>query len=92
MDREKIPFGEVTIDTLAELQAQADVRIASQKFAYLKAKGGVKLPSDLNWLNDVCWQVYVRERPLLGGNPTDAELKQLLSPSVTKVPLCNWKD
>ncbi len=92
MDREKIAFGTrgVTQAKLDELETKAEVRIASQKLAYLKANGGVKLPSDLKLLSDVCMQVYVYNRKFLGDNPTDEELKQLLPSGITKVDWCYW--
>lgn len=92
MDREKIAFGThgVTQAKLDELEARAMALIASQKYAYLKANGGAKYPSDLALLEDVCYQVYLYRRPLPGGNPTNEELKQLLPPGVTKVTGCKW--
>lgn len=92
MDREKIAFGThgVTQAKLDELEARAMALIASQKYAYLRANGGAKYPSDLALLEDVCYQVYLYRRPLPGGNPTNEELKQLLPPGVTKVTGCKW--
>lgn len=92
MDREKIAFGthDVTQEKLDELEAKAEVRIASQKLAYLMANGGAKLPSDIKLLKDVCAQVYVYKRKLLPNHPTDSELKQLLPPGVREVDYCLW--
>ncbi len=95
MDRNRIPFGASGLmpqDKFDQLVGMATERIASQKLAYLKAQGGVRFPSDLDLLGDVCWQVYKHKRSLLGYNPTDEELKQLLPPSITKVVGCEWKD
>lgn len=92
MDREKIAFGThgVTQVELDELETQAEVMIASQKLAHLKAKGGAKLPSDIKLLNEVCAQIYIYERKLLPSNPTSQELQQLLPSGVTKVEFCRW--
>ena len=92
--REKIEFSThgVTQANLDELKVKVRVRIASQKLAYLKAKGGAKLPSDIQLLEYICFEVYVYKRQLLGGNPTDAELKQLLPPGITKVTACLWDE
>ena len=82
----------VTQTQLVELKYKVRVRIASQKLAYLKARGGAKLPEDIQLLSYVCIEVYVYKHHLLGGNPTDAELKQLLPPGVTNVTGCWWKE
>ena len=95
MDREKIPFGTngvMSPEKLDQLVEMAEGRIASQKLAYLKAQGGVKFPSDLYLLQNICYQLYTDKRPILGSNPTVAELKQLLPPGITKVNQCEWKD
>lgn len=91
MNREKIAFGthDVTQSKLDQLKAQAEVKIANQQLAYLKAQGGAKLPSDLDLLEDVCYQVYVKKRAL-DGNPTEAELKRLVPQGVTYVAYCRW--
>ena len=93
MEREKIEFGahSVTEAELNELEAMAEARIATQKFEYLKAKGGAKLPAELAWLGEICEQVYLKKRPLVGGNPTDEELKRLLPPGVKAGDSCRWK-
>lgn len=95
MDREKIEFGTrgVTHGKLDELEELAQARIASQKFEYLKANGGAIFPSELELLNDVCRQVYFRGRWFLDSTPpTDAELKELLPPGVTKTDSCYWDE
>lgn len=94
MDRDKIPFGTaglMSVDQLNELADMAEGRIASQKLAYLKERG-IKFPSDIYLLQDICVQVYFHKRLFRDGNPTEAELKQLLPPGVTKLRQCDWKD
>ncbi len=93
MNREDIAFGTggMTMDEIDKLTTKAEVKIAGQKLAYLKANGGVKRPSDLELLQDVCEQVYLyKHRSLIEGTPTDEELKQLLPPGVTYVRWCHW--
>lgn len=92
MDREDIAFGVggVTLDDIEKLTLQAEIRIASQKFAYLKASGGAKRPSDLKLLEEVCEHVYFYKQKIIPNHPTDAELKQLRPPGVTKVLWCYW--
>jgi hypothetical protein len=95
MDRDNIPFGTsglMSQDRINQLVDMAEGRIASQKLTYLKMHGGVKFASDIDLLRDVCYQVYERRGLVLGGNPTEAELKQLLPAGVTKVRWCAWKD
>ena len=95
MDREKIPFGTngvMSPDMLDQLVDMGEKLIARQKFAYLKAQGGVKFPSDIYLLGSVCRNVYEYKQLLLSSNPTDAELKQLLPPGITKVYGCERKD
>lgn len=91
MDRENIAFAHgMTQVELDQLEIHAEVQIAFQKFNYLKAIGGVKRPSDLKLLEEVCRQVYYYEQKLLPNHPTDSELKQLRPPGVMKVNFCLW--
>ena len=95
INRENIAFDEVsfTKDDLEKLATIAELRIAGQKLAYLKANGGAKRPSDIELLKDVCREVYLYKRwSLREGIPTDEELKQLLPLGVTYVPWCHWPD
>ena len=94
MKDEDIAFGSggVTLDDIEKLMVRAEIRIASQKFAYLVSIGGVKRPSDIKLLEDVCAQVYIYKRKLIymNGDPTDSELKKLVPSGVTHVRGCNF--
>lgn len=76
---------------LDELTHRAELKLASQKLAVLRAKGGAKTPQQLQWLSDICWSVYADDDLLsLDGHPTRAELHALAPKDSGFISGCRW--
>jgi hypothetical protein len=95
MERNNLTYEQagITSGQLQRLERKADLKIANQKLAVLRARGGVHTPRELGWLSDICRTVYNDNGPLpLDGNPLRSELRALAPKDSGYIPGCGGPD
>lgn len=87
MDKDKVPYSELSQRRIDDLTRQAKTKIIMQKYDYLRNQGGAKYPSELKMLGQICCASKEIYPPIF-----TSDLLSLLPPDSdqSKIPYCDW--